>query len=54
MKNNYVCAICGYVYSSEKGDPDSGVDPGTTFQDLPDNWLCPECCAPKAEFEKEE
>jgi rubredoxin len=51
--DRYVCQICGYVYDPEKGDPDSGVDPGTQFEDLPDDWVCPVCGAGKDDFEKE-
>ncbi len=50
----YVCMICGYVYDPEAGDPDSGVDAGTKFKDLPDDWVCPVCGADKGSFEKEE
>lgn len=39
----YQCTICGYIYDPAEGDPDSGVDPGTAFEDLPDGWVCPEC-----------
>jgi rubredoxin len=46
----YVCEICGYVYDPEVGDPDGGIDPGTAFDDLPDDWLCPECGADKSAF----
>jgi rubredoxin len=46
------CAVCGYVYDPEKGDPDSGVDPGTSFEQLPDDWVCPVCGAEKDQFEK--
>jgi rubredoxin len=48
------CLVCGYVYDPEVGDPDNGVDPDTTFEDLPDDWTCPECGAEKDEFEKQE
>jgi rubredoxin len=44
--------VCGYVYDPETGDPESGVDSDTAFQDLPDDWLCPECGADKEEFQK--
>jgi len=47
----YRCISCGYVYEPELGDPDSGVEPGTAFEDLPDDWLCPVCFVGKAEFE---
>ena len=46
------CLICGYVYDPEVGDPDNGVDPDTTFEDLPEDWTCPDCGADKDEFEK--
>jgi len=48
------CLVCGYVYDPEKGDPDSGVAPGTSFEALPDDWVCPDCGAGKDEFEKME
>lgn len=50
----YVCKICGYVYDPEKGDPDSNIEPGTPFEELPDDWVCPVCGADKSQFEKEE
>jgi len=50
----YVCSICGYVYSPEAGDPENGVDPGTAFADLPDDWVCPDCGATKDLFAPEE
>jgi rubredoxin len=46
------CLICGYIYDPAAGDPDNGVSPGTSFEDLPDDWLCPECGAEKDQFEK--
>ena len=52
--DKYVCVICGYVYDPEQGDPDNGVAPGTSFEDLPDDWECPVCGASKEDFEKEE
>ncbi len=39
----YVCEPCGYVYDPEVGDPDSGIAPGTAFEDIPEDWLCPIC-----------
>lgn len=48
----YVCKVCGYVYDPEKGDPDSNIVPGTAFESLPDDWVCPVCGAPKDQFEK--
>ena len=41
----YVCETCGYVYDPEVGDPDSGIAPGTAFEDIPDDWVCPVCGA---------
>ena len=49
----YKCTVCGYVYDPEIGDPDSGIKPGTPFENLPDNWVCPVCGADKSLFEKE-
>ena len=49
----YKCKVCGYIYDPQKGDPDSGVRPGTPFEKLPDNWVCPVCGAGKDQFEKE-
>lgn len=46
----YVCDVCGYVYDPAKGDPDNGVQPGTSFDALPDAWVCPECGVSKDEF----
>ena len=49
----YVCTVCGYVYDPELGDPDSGIKPGTPFEDLPDDWTCPVCGVTKDQFEKQ-
>lgn len=46
------CLVCGYIYDPNEGDPENGVEPGTAFEDLPDDWLCPECGAGKDMFEK--
>ncbi len=48
----FKCTVCGYIYEPEKGDPESGVNPGTSFEDLPDDWVCPECGAGKDDFEE--
>ncbi len=50
----YKCTVCGYIYDPEKGDPDSGIKPGTPFEELPEDWVCPECGVGKDEFEKVE
>ncbi|MFH1821557.1 MAG: rubredoxin, partial [Methanobacteriota archaeon] len=48
----YRCTVCEYVYDPQKGDPDSGVKPGTPFEELPDDWVCPICAADKSAFVK--
>ena len=50
--DKYRCIVCGYIYDPAIGDPDNGVKAGTPFSSLPDDWVCPECGAPKSEFEK--
>jgi len=50
----YECEICGYVYKPELGEPDHGVNPGTPFEELPDDWECPLCGASKDAFERKE
>lgn len=50
----YECTVCGYIYNPEEGDPDGGIKPGTPFEDLPDDWVCPVCGAAKGEFQKVE
>ncbi|HOF02463.1 MAG TPA: rubredoxin [Atribacterota bacterium] len=50
----YVCTVCGYVYDPKQGDPEAGIEPGTSFEDLPEDWVCPLCGASKDEFEEEE
>lgn len=50
----YVCDVCGYVYDPAEGDPDNNIKPGTLFEDLPDDWVCPVCGAAKDQFSPEE
>jgi len=50
--DKYECSICGYVYDPAVGDPDNGIAAGTKFDDLPEDWVCPTCGAPKSEFNK--
>ncbi|MBC7325943.1 MAG: rubredoxin [Moorella sp. (in: Bacteria)] len=45
------CTACGYVYDPAEGDPQGGITPGTTFQDLPADWVCPNCGLGKENFE---
>ena len=47
----YRCIPCDYIYDPALGDPDNGINPGTAFEDLPDNWQCPVCFVGKEEFE---
>jgi rubredoxin len=46
----YVCDVCGYVYDPAKGDPDNGVAANTSFDAVPESWVCPECGADKGRF----
>ena len=46
----YVCDVCGWIYDPAVGVPDEGIEPGTPFDDLPDEFTCPECGASKDEF----
>jgi len=48
----YKCLVCGYIYYPSAGDPENGIAPGTSFEDLPDTWVCPECGVGKDQFEK--
>lgn len=54
VMKRYVCEPCGYIYDPAVGDPENGIAPGTAFEDLPDDWLCPECGVPKEDFVPEE
>lgn len=46
----YVCDVCGWVYDHAVGDPENGIEPGTAFEDIPDDWVCPLCGVGKDEF----
>ncbi|MBE2899357.1 rubredoxin [Methanothermobacter thermautotrophicus] len=50
--DKYVCQMCGYIYDPEEGDPASGIEAGTPFEDLPDDWVCPVCGVGKDQFKK--
>jgi rubredoxin len=52
--SKYECTICGYVYDPAVGDVENGIEPGTSFEDLPDDWVCPECGVGKEDFEEVE
>lgn len=47
----YICISCGYVYDPEVGDEGHGVPPGTAFENLPDDWICPLCYVSKDQFD---
>ena len=47
----YICNVCQWVYDPEVGDPDSGIAPGTAFEDIPDDWACPLCGLTKEDFD---
>lgn len=53
MAEKYICTVCGYEYDESKGDDSQGIASGTTFDNLPDSWLCPVCGVDKTMFEKE-
>ena len=50
MDQKYVCEVCGWEYDPVKGDPENGIEPGTSFADLPDDWVCPLCGVGKDQF----
>ena len=50
----YVCEVCGWVYDPAVGDPDNGIAPGTAFEDLPADFVCPLCGVSKDQFKAED
>jgi len=46
----YQCSVCGHIYDEAEGDKDTGIAPGTRWEDIPDDWRCPECGAEKSEY----
>lgn len=52
-ERRFVCMLCMYVFDEAVGDPDSGIAPGTLWEDIPDDWRCPQCGASKRWFEDE-
>jgi rubredoxin len=52
--DKYECTVCGYIYDPALGDPDGKIPPGTPFDKLPDDWVCPVCGAHKEDFKKVE
>ena len=51
--DKYVCDMCGYIYDPAEGDPDNGVAPGTPWEKVPEDWVCPLCGVAKDQFSKE-
>ena len=47
---SYECDVCSYIYNPKIGDPDGGIAPGTRWEDIPDDWVCPVCGAGKEDF----
>ena len=54
VMKKYRCVLCGYVYNPEEGDLDNGINPGTSFEELPEDWVCPLCGVGKDNFELDE
>lgn len=52
-KERYLCITCGWVYDPETGDPETGIAPGTSFEEIPEDWTCPACGVGKEYFERE-
>jgi rubredoxin len=50
--DKYQCEVCGYIYDAETGDSIGGIPPGTPFEEIPDDWVCPICGADKTHFVK--
>ncbi|OGT29903.1 MAG: rubredoxin [Gammaproteobacteria bacterium RIFCSPHIGHO2_12_FULL_35_23] len=48
--SQWQCLICGYIYDETLGDPESGVEPGTPWGEVPESWFCPDCGASKLDF----
>jgi len=50
----YKCIVCGFIYDEAAGMPDEGIAPGTKWDDIPEDWACPDCGVAKSDFEMEE
>lgn len=46
----WVCRVCGWIYDENVGDPDGGIAAGTPFEEIPDDWVCPDCLVSKSDF----
>jgi len=51
LMKSYMCIVCGFVYDEAEGWPDDGIAPGTKWEDVPEDWECPECGVKKSDFE---
>lgn len=49
--NRYQCLTCGFIYDEAMGLPEEGIVAGTKWEDVPRDWVCPECGTPKSDFE---
>ncbi|HBY20925.1 MAG: rubredoxin [Clostridiales bacterium GWE2_32_10] len=49
----YICTVCGYEYDKKFGDPDNGIEEGTSFEEIPEDWVCPTCGVGKEDFEED-
>jgi rubredoxin len=49
-RRRYQCVLCGEIYDEARGAPESGISPGTRWEDLPDDWVCSACGAPRSEY----
>ena len=52
LMSKWRCTLCGYIYDPDEGDPDNDVAAGIPFEDLPEDWVCPDCGASKEDFEE--
>ena len=52
LMEKWECLVCGYIYDPEEGDPTQGIEPGTPFEELPEDWVCPDCGVGVDMFEK--
>jgi len=50
-KKKYLCVVCGFIYDEALGLPEHGIAAGTTFEEIPDDWSCPDCGVGKSDFE---
>lgn len=50
----WMCITCGFIYDEAEGRPTEGIPPGTRWEDVPDDWICPDCGTPKSDFVMEE